>query len=120
MARWKRRIVVFTTLAALVALSGCERPTRDPAKLNSITAEARLLMDAYPSGASVPEARWPPTIAHLDPDFVSLHPDGAYITTKAYFDGGWGYFILRPGQDLPEQTDRFEKIGDGIYWWHPY
>lgn len=118
--RWKRHIFVFATLAALTALSGCERPTQDQAKLNAIEAEARQLMKAYPSDASIPEARWPSTIARLDPDFVLLSPDGAYISTKAYFDGGWGYFILRPGQDLPEPIERFDKIGDGIYRWHPY
>lgn len=40
--------------------------------------------------------------------------------TKAYFDGGWGYFVPRKERELPEPVERFEEVGHGVYWWHPY
>jgi hypothetical protein len=79
-----------------------------------------MLMKAYPVDAEVPKARWPRVIASLEPDFVSIHPDGVHITAKAYFDGGWGYFVPRRERHLPEPSDRFEEVGQGVYWWHPY
>lgn len=49
-----------------------------------------------------------------------INPDGVHITTRAYFDGGWGYFVPREPQDLPEPVGRFEAAGQGVYWRHPY
>jgi hypothetical protein len=49
-------------------------------------------MRAYPIDADPPKAQWPHTIASLEPDFVMINADGVHITTRTYFDGGWGYF----------------------------
>jgi len=109
-------------LAALLLLSGCERPTHDPSKLIAIRAESETLMKAYSgvTAQSVPKQRWPQAIASLKPDLVSIDVDGVHITTKANFDGGWGYFVPRKDRELPEPAERFEVIGQGVYWWHPY
>ena len=107
-------------LTALVVLGGCEGPIHDRAKLKAIQAEAQMLMNAYPLDATLTKARWPRAIASLEPEFVMINPDGVHITTKADFDGGWGYFVPRKDGDLPEPVARFEEAGQGVYWWHPY
>ncbi len=116
----KSSVAVLAAVAALALLGGCERPTRDPTKLEAIRAEAQMLMNAYPVDADPPRARWPHTIASLAPEFVTIDPDGVHITTRAYFDGGWGYFVPRDAHVPPEPAGRFEEAGQGIYWWHPY
>ena len=116
----KSRVAVLAALLALALPGGCHRPTRDPATLGAIKAEARMLMRAYPVAANLPRARWPHTIASLEPEFVTIDPAGVYITTRPYFDGGWGYFVPREGGNLPEPAERFEEAGQGVYWWHPY
>jgi hypothetical protein len=92
MLQRKSSVVVFAAVTALALLSGCERPTRDLTKLKAIKVEAQLLMRAYPIDADPPKAQWPHTIASLEPDFVMINADGVHITTRTYFDGGWGYF----------------------------
>lgn len=120
MLRRRSPVVTFAIVAALALLSGCARPTRDPAKLEAIKAESRLLLKAFPTDAEVPKARWPRAIASLEPEFVSINSDGVYITTEPYFDGGWGYFVPRRARSLPEPAGMFEEVGHGVYWWHPY
>jgi hypothetical protein len=110
----------LAVLTALALTSGCTRPTRDPTELKAITEASRLLMKLHPADADIPRARWPRAIARLEPELVSVTSSGVHITTKAYFDGGWGYFVPRRERALPEPVDRFEKVGQGVYWWHPY
>jgi hypothetical protein len=45
---------------------------------------------------------------------------GVHITTRAYFDGGWGYFVPTPGAYVHEPGGRFREVGRGVYWWRPY
>lgn len=118
----KSLVAGFAALAALTLLSGCERPTHAPSTLKAIRAESEILMKAYlvETDETVPQTRWPRNIASIEPEMVSINPDGVYITTRAYFDGGWGYFVPRKQRKLPEPIERFEEVGEGIYWWHPY
>lgn len=108
--------------SALALLAGCERPTHDQSLLAAINAEARMLMLAHPAETSttVPKRQWPYAIASLEPERVTVYPDGVDISTKPYFDGGWGYFVSRDERESPEPTGRFSKLGQGIYWYHPY
>lgn len=83
MARQKRPVALLAALAVLAFVSGCERPTHDRIKLAAIEAEAQMLMKASVD-ANVDKARWPRTIASLEPEFVMINPDGVHITTRAY------------------------------------
>jgi hypothetical protein len=105
--------------AALAILTGCERPTSDPAKLRAIKAEAQLLMRIHPRDAKPPKAQWPQQIASLEPEFMMISADGVHVETRAYFDGGWGYSVPRKAEDLPDPVGRFEEAGHGVYGWHP-
>lgn len=120
MSHLKRARRAFAGLAALAMLMGCERPIGDPVKLKAIKAEAHMLMKSHPAGAEIAKSRWPAEIARLRPEFVSIAEDGVHITTKPYLDGGWGYFVPRRERTLPEPVERFEEVGQGVYWWHPY
>ena len=111
---------LFALAAALALLGGCEWPTRDLTKLEAVKAEAHILMKAYPGDAWITPARWPRAIAALEPEGVMINADGVHITTRAYFDGGWGYFVPRRAGEIPEPVERFEEAGVGVYWWHPY
>lgn len=112
----------FALMIALTLLSSCERPTRDPVKLAAIKTESEILMKAQTgkNDEFVPNPAWPRGIASLKPDSVSIDADGVHITVKPYFDGGWGYFVPREEQQLPEPVGRFNEAGQGVYWWHPY
>lgn len=118
----KDLVAALAVLTALTLLGGCAWPTYDPLKLKAIKAECQTLMKAYPANADefVPKARWPRIVASFEPEFVLINPDGVHIMTKPYFDGGWGYFVPRKERELPEPVERFEDVGQGVYWWHPY
>ena len=117
------RILMAFALAAvmLIILTQCARPTRDQEILAAIRAEAEILMSDHQteSSVSIPEDRWPPAIARLEPEFVSIVSDGAYLMMKPYFDGGWGYFIPRDPGELPEPAGRFSALGQDVYWYRP-
>jgi hypothetical protein len=51
---------------------------------------------------------------------VKTDADGVHIATVSSLDGGWGYFVPRVERALPEPVDRFEEVGQGVHWWHPY
>ena len=104
----------------MALLSGCERPVSDRSKLSAVKVEAQALMKMYPAGAEADRPKWPREIASLKPEFVMIETDGVHIMKRAYFDGGWGYFVPRSKGKLPEPVERFEDAGAGVYWWHPY
>ena len=111
-------------LAALVLLTGCEFPTYNQTKLKAIKAESELLMKTYPivppqEWVDVPESQWPPAIAKLHPHFVTVYGWGVAISTKPYFDGGWGYMIPRRKQDLPMPAGCYSEPGPGVFWHGP-
>ena len=112
----------FAVLAALTLLTSCTRPTRDQSVLKAIKAESRMLMATRPTTtyAAVPKRQWPPAIASLRPQSVTIFPNGVDIMTKPYFDGGWGYFVPPGKRGPPEPKGRFSAVGQGVYWYHPY
>ena len=113
-------VAAAAAIAAVLLIAGCAWPTDDPAELEAIRAESQILMKAYPTEADVPRSDWPRTIAGLEPEFVWVYTDGVHITKKAYFDGGWGYFVPRQVTYVPEPRGRFKRVSHGVYWWHPY
>ena len=115
-----RAILVFAAVSAAL-LTGCAFPTRDPSKLKAIRAEAlELMAQAAASEPSLPESAWPPAIASLDPEFVTIRPDEVDIATKIYFEDHWGYVIPKDPRKPPERAFSVSDLGHGVYWYHPY
>ena len=112
-----RRVVV----AALLSLTSCAWPTRDHAEREAIVAEANALMRAYRARDEVrlPRDRWPPTIAALEPESVTIGRGGVDIWTKPHLDGGWGYFVPAKGRKRPRPGGCMTDLGYGIYWYEP-
>jgi hypothetical protein len=106
----------------LTLLAACSRPTHDQATLNAIKVESENLMRMRQAGryAKIPRDEWPKVIASLGPEDVTVYAYGVEITTKRFFDGGWGYFVSRETDRSPEPKDRFSKLSPGVYWYHPY
>lgn len=111
-------------VSALVLLTGCERPTHDQTALKAIKTESEMLMKAYPivptkGWTDVPKSQWPPAIAKLHPQSVTVHEWGVDISTKPYFDGGWGYMIPRREKDVPMPAGCYSEPGPGVFWHGP-
>ena len=129
-------IPIFGFLALLIA-ANVRFPNRDPAFLKALNAESRALMakkfvttrkwsrEANVEGdygdIKVRKAEWPPTIASLHPEFVTVYPGHSVeILTEIYFDGGWGYRVQPGDKEFPEPKPRYEYLGEDIYFWSPY
>jgi len=41
------------------------------------------------------------------------------ITTKEFFDGGWGYGFASNKQDLSMLEECWSELGDGVFWHGP-
>jgi hypothetical protein len=106
----------------VAALAGCTRPTHDYATLAAIKTESLALMRAHPTKMDhpLPKGDWPRVIASLRPEFVRVDQEGVDIMVKPDFDGGYGYYVLRKGQELPGPAQMYSKLGEGIYWHRPY
>ena len=115
---------VFATLAALSFLGGCNRPVSDPKQLKGIYSEARTLMRTHrpehPSGRKdVPKGEWPPTIASLNPENVTVDASGVGIATKGGFDGGYGYEVPRTKAGLSMPAACYSEPSPGVFWHGP-
>ncbi|HEX2593324.1 MAG TPA: hypothetical protein VHL34_17610 [Rhizomicrobium sp.] len=118
----------FGALAVAFALAGCAWPTHDEATLKGVAVACQHLMTTealdtdygpYPKYSGVPQKRWPPAIASLHPQDVSVFQTGCDIQIKPMFDGGWGYFVPRARGQLPEPRGRYTDLGYGVYWYRP-
>jgi hypothetical protein len=109
------RVLFFALLAA--ALSGCVRtphvlPSTEPA----IIAASYELMKQSAIGP-VPPSKWPDAVKALDPQLVTVRPDGIYITTSKQFVREAGLFIPRPPagfRPAPEREPKFRVIVPGL------
>ena len=103
-------------------MTGCSRPTRDHAILAAVKTESLALMRSHPSKVDHPLSKrdWPSQIARLQPTLVSVDQDSVNIMVKPYFDGGYGYYVIKTGRALPGPPERYSKLDDGIYWYRPY
>jgi hypothetical protein len=59
-------------------------------------------------------------IASLQPTFVSVDQEGVDIMVTPDMDGGYGYYVLRRGQQLPGPPERYSKLENDVYWYRPY
>ena len=104
---------------------------RNQALLRAINAEARMLIARKLSGAddrlfrqkgyiNLPKSQWPPAIAALSPEFVTVDHASVDVLTEIFFDGGFGY-LVQPGiKAPPEPVGRFQYLGEDVYAYHPY
>lgn len=114
-----RRLLAI--LLGVALLFGCAFPTHDREKLAAVRHEADILMQAHKTGrmAVIPESDWPPAIATMRREMVWVDQGGVEILMKAYFDGGWGYYIPQTShRQLP--ANQFKNLGEGVYWHGPH
>ena len=76
-------------------------------------------VDLRQGWAEVSKRQWPPVIANLRPQFVSVHEWGVAIMIEPGFDGGWGYEIPRNKEDLPKPASCYAEPGRGVFWHGP-
>lgn len=119
-----RRCFAALALSAMLALSGCTWPISDPVKLSAIRAEAEVLRKRHPiepprHWVNLPKSQWPPVIASLKPESVTVFQWGINISIKPYFDGGWGYHVSRSRRELPMLEGCYSEISDGVFWHGP-
>lgn len=117
-------VIPIVVLIALALYCAFPHPTHDRAQLKAIAAESQRLMAAYPRSPSrqyvhIPKNKWPPAIAGLKPYSVTVRHRMVDITTKPYFDGGWGYGFAFDKQDLTMLVECWSELGDGVYWHGP-
>ena len=110
-------------LLVLAALGGCAWPTHDQSRLAEVKTEAALLVAQHPVNpqgwADIPREQWPRAIASLGPRDVTVFRWGVDVTTKPYFDGGWGYDIPTDKRDLPMPAQCYSDLGQGVFWHGP-
>jgi hypothetical protein len=114
----------FTALAVLTAVGiycAIPRPTRDPTTLQAIAAESQHLLDIRLPGEStdLPKEKWPPAIASVRPYSVIVRPGVVDITTREYFDGGWGYGFASDKRNLGMLPECWSDLGHGLFWHDP-
>src|SRR4051812_25814553 len=114
------RIAVPIIILVVIAIySAFPHPTSNQTVLKAIAAESRQLLVSYPTEqyVSVPEEKWPPTIASLKPFMVTVYPGMVHIGTKPFFDGGWGYGFISDKE--PVMQPCWSELGYGVYWHGP-
>jgi len=119
-----RVMIPFFILIALAIYCALPHPTHDQAELKAIAAESQRLMAAYPVSPSqqwtqIPKDKWPPAIGSFEPFSVFVGPGTVDITTRPFFDGGWGYGFALRKQDLPMLEECWSALGQGVYWHGP-
>lgn len=124
MGRSRSATTMLTTLAVMLLLSGCNRPISEAKKLEAIRAEAQALIKIYPperpkNWRRILKGQWPAAIADLHPEDVTVHTWGVDITTKAYFDGGYGYNVPGNKADLPMPAACYSEPSQGVFWHGP-
>jgi hypothetical protein len=118
------RIVALAASLVIALLGGCALPASDPVELQAIRDEAQSLM-ALPSASladavgQIPISKWPPTIAKLKPESVTMYRWGVAVILKPGFDGGWGYDIPRSKRDLPMPESCYSEPYQGLFWHRP-
>lgn len=118
---------VGAAIAILIALGiycAFPHPTYNQTRLRAIAAESQRLMVTYPisrtnQSADVPKDKWPPAIAGLKPYSVVVRHGMVDITTRPFFDGGWGYGFAPHKQDLTMLVECWSELGYGVFWHGP-
>ena len=116
--------VPIIILIALAIYCAFPHPTHNQDQLKAVAAEASHLVKTYPLGKSVrwveiTKSKLPPSIAELKPSSVTVRPGMVDITTKSFFDEGWGYGFTLDKQNLTMLVECWSELGYGVYWHGP-
>jgi hypothetical protein len=107
-------------LVAVAIYCAFPHPTHSQTKLKEVAAESRHLMAAYPiTPYDIPKDKWPPAIASLNPSSVTVRHGMVDITTRPYFDGGWGYGFAPDKRDLTMLVECWSELGQSVFWHGP-
>lgn len=117
-------VVAIAVLAAIAIYIAIPHPTWNQAKVKAIAVESQQLMAAYPvdpteQSVEVPKDKWPPTIAGLKPYSVFVRHGMVDITTKPFFDGGWGYGFAKDKRNLTMLVECWSQLGHNVHWHGP-
>ena len=123
----KGRLRIVAPIIVLIALAiycAFPHPTHNQAQLKAVADESQHLLATYRLGPSVkwadlPKGKWPPAIAKLHPYSVTVRHGMVDITTKPYFDGGWGYGFALNKRDLTMLVECWSELGHAVYWHGP-
>lgn len=120
MRKWVGAVVVVTLLAAIAIYAAFPHPTHDQAELRALATQSRHLLARYKDRpGAVPKSQWPHEIAALQPANVIVREGAVEITTKRYFDGGWGYGFAPDKRDLGMLPACWSSLGQDMYWHGP-
>ena len=113
--------VPIAILAAIGVYSAFPHPTYDDTTLKAVATESRKLIATQRANraeryANLPKAKWPPAIASLKPQDVTVTSETVDITTKPFFDGGWGYGFALDKRDLGMLPECWDGLGHDVYW----
>ena len=113
------RVLLFAIVVTCSALSGCVRtPDIRPGTEQAIVAASYELMKQSAIG-TVPRSKWPEAVKVLNPQFVTVRPDGVYITTSKQFVREAGLFVPRvlPAGfgPAPEGDPEFRVVAPGLF-----
>jgi hypothetical protein len=119
-----RILVPIILLIVLGIYSAFPHPTHNQSTLKAIAADSQRLIAAHPLGstqrsAHIPKDQWPPAIASLNPEFVIVYDGAVNITTKPFFDGGWGYGFAPDKRNLGMLEECWSELGHDMFWHGP-
>jgi hypothetical protein len=119
-----RNGIPIIALLVVAIYSAFPHPSYNQAELKAIAAESRGLMASYPLGPSghyisIPKDKWPPVITGLKPYSVTVYHGMVDITTKPFFDGGWGYGFALQKRDLTMLVECWSELDQSVYWHGP-
>ncbi|WP_156340277.1 hypothetical protein [Sphingomonas sp. Leaf17] len=111
-------------LIALATYSAFPHPTSNQVILTAVAVESQRLIVNNAVGVGMPSVylpkeKWPPTIASLKPYSVIVRHYMVDMTTRPYFDGGWGYGFAADKRNLTMFAKCWSELGQNIYWHGP-
>ena len=117
-------VVALAILTAIGIFCAFPHPTHEQTRLQAVAAESARLMAMHPIGPAgpsvrIPRGEWPPAIAGLKPRSVTVRRGMVDITTKEFFDGGWGYGFAPHKRDLTMLVECWSELGHDVFWHGP-
>ncbi|WP_156899881.1 hypothetical protein [Luteimonas mephitis] len=110
----------LSLLAFLVLLASACTPSLPFSDARTIVADGNQLLLHNPDGR-IDKARWPQTIAALDPEHVYAAPEGLYICTRELFVDQQGFFVPRSGTAIPHSPTgdpSYTPLRGGLFTYH--